>query len=475
MSKENLHVVTHLERRCSKCKTILSAKVYDYGKISFWEELDEMLGKSNFPLVELECPNCHIKEWPEDLVMYNIADEKMEQMIRSKIGTDGNPVVGGETPYAVTLSTEEQAEYDRGLAKKDDHFKEHEKVFWDGYCSFALTNWKKLIKEITDKEYMMVYKSLGIPMLNQFANVAAWRKDAEKRFDNDALKQAFWREANRYLVEQEFVWTPDDTWPMKKWIGEYGRERVTYITLHVPLPEELEKWRTMALGKVVKKRSGETGVLFERIGQLGQELDKQRNRSVQLSQALSDTRQENAKLSDQVGLLKQKITELQNKPPVLHRDPDDARKIRDLKGLVAELREEVERLAVFEPTQEEPWLDDEPEEGLVSEEAHDLAQINKKEIDLSVLSGKTILVVGWPRETIEEEYTVIWHDGDTVDVKLQAMAKKADIYVVLTRFVSHRAMWWMKEAAIDLDVPIFFMRETNLDRILEIVVVGNKN
>ena len=56
--------------------------------------------------------------------------------------------------------------------------------------------------------------------------------------------------------------------------GVYGRERVTYLALHLPLPEELETWRTKALAKVIKKRSGETGILFERIGQLGKELDK---------------------------------------------------------------------------------------------------------------------------------------------------------------------------------------------------------
>ena len=56
-----------------------------------------------------------------------------------------------------------------------------------------------------------------------------------------------------------------------------------------------------------------------------------------------------------------------------------------------------------------------------------------------------------------------------MDVELQALAREADIYVVLTRYCSHSVMWWSKEEAIDRDVPVLFVRETNVGRIMEIV------
>lgn len=370
-------------------------------------------------------------------------------------------MIGGNTPYAVTLSPEEQAEYDRGIEKKDEHYQAHKDEFWDRYCDFALGNWHQMLRELTGKEYAAAYTEMGLPVPAPNPSPAAWRKDAEKRIADDDTRRLFWQIANRYLVEEEFIWTPIDTWEMDEWVREYGRERVTYLTLHVPLPEELERWRTKALSKVVKKKSGEQGVLFERIGQLGQELDKQRRRSVELSRQLFEARQENAALAEQVGQLKKEIAELRNRPPVVTRDQDDVRKIRALKGLVAELRAEVERLAVLVPVDEV--------ESYKEQEEVEAPEAPREKIDISVLAGKTILVAGWPREAVEADLCrVVWHHGDSVDVELQALAREADIYVVLTRYCSHSVMWWLKEEAVDRDVPVLFVRETNVGRIMEV-------
>lgn len=458
------HMVTHLERKCRMCRKILSARVHDYGEVT-WEELDSQLDQNNFSLLELECPVCNSKGWPEDLVMYNIAGGKIEQAIRTKIGTDGLPVVGGEnTPYGVAVSHEDQAEYDRGLAKKDDTYREKKKDFWTAYYEFAFGKWSTLLRELTRDEFAQAYEELDIPLLPISANATAWRRDAEKIFDTPEKRQIFWRAANRYLVEQEFVWMPIDTWPMEEWAKEYGKERIIYLTLHIPLPEELERWRSQKLAQVVKKKSGEVGVLFERIGQLGKELDKQRRRATQLSTMVMELRQESAMQAEQIGKLNQEVLSLRERPAELQpRDMDDARKICQLKGLIGELRAEVDRLTALMPVEDIAAAPEaEPEER---------APVASQVTDLSVLTGKTILVVGWPRETIESEFEcrVLWHHGDSVDAELQGLAREANIYVVLTRFISHQAMWWLKEAVIDRDVPIVFVRETNLKRIMEVV------
>ena len=454
---QKFHMASHLDRQC-RCGATLSMRVHDYGLLTY-PELDAQFGQQNFPVVKSKCPNCETEDWPEYLVMYNISSGGMEPVVRVRVGTDGLPVVGGESlPYAVIISPEDQSEYDRGLEKKDDCYQEHEKTFWAKYCDYALSKWPQILRELTTKEFVAAYQALGLPMLPGHASTTAWRKDTERRIAGDT-RQLFWHLVNQYLVEEEFIWTPIDTWPMDIWIREYGRERVTYLTLHVPLPEELERWRTKALGKVVKKKSGESGVLFERIGQLGRDLDKQRNRSVELSRLLADARQENAALSEQVGRLKREIKELKGRPAAVARDPEDVRKIQSLKGLVAELRTEVERLAGLLP---------EPEE--IQEEPETVSAPPQEILDLSVLAGKTILAVGWPRETMEiEGCRVIWYHGDGVDADLQTLARQADVYVVLTRYCSHAAMWWLKEAAIDRDLPAVFVRETNTERILEIV------
>jgi len=457
-----VHVVTHLERRCKRCKINVSVRVRDYGEQTDWETLDDQLDKSLYQIVKIRCPGCGIEEWPEYTTMYSINGRKMEQIVKTKLGTEDMPVIGGtETPYAVTYSPEEEAEYDRGLAKAKDHYQENSEDFWANYGQFAFEKWSSLLKDLTDKEFAFAYHQLELPLpsTSSVISVAAWRKDAEKRISTDEQKISFWRSANNYIVEEEFVWAPIGQWPMEEWIKIYGRERVTYLTLNIPLPEELEPWRTKALAKVIKKRSGETGVLFERIGQLGRDLDKQRNRSLELSRQLSETRQENATLTEQVGKLRQENVTLRNKPLEVIRDPGDTRKIKSLKGLVAELRAEVEKLTGLLPA--EIIIQD---TSSIIEETID--ETKEPAIDLV---GKTILIVGWPRETITDECLVLWHDGDGVDAKLQSLANDADIFVVLTRFISHQAMWWLKEEAIEQDKPIIFVRETNIERILEIV------
>jgi len=457
-----VHAITCLERRCKKCKIYISVRVQDYGVQTTWEDLDAQLDKSLYQIIKVRCPKCGIEEWPEFTTMYNIANGAKEQIIKTKLGSEDMPVIGGtDTPYAITHSLEEEAEYNRGLAKTKECYREKSEEFWTGYCSFALEKWSSLMKDLTDKEFEVAYLELGFPApLNYGAiSVAAWRKDAERRIVTDEQKLAFWRASNLYIIEEEFVWAPIGQWPMEEWIRSYGRERVTYLTLNIPLPEELESWRTKALAKVIKKKTGETGVLFERIGQLGRDLDKQRNRSMELGRQLQQERQDSATLNDQVSKLKQENARLKNRPAEVIRDPNDTRKIKSLKGLVAEMRAEVERLAGLLPAE------------VIIQEPDDIIEETKIEVQEPAidLSGKTVLIVGWPRETIGAECLVIWHDGDLVDAKLQTLTTEADIFVVLTRFISHQAMWWLKAEAAMQDKPIVFVKETNVDRILGII------
>ena len=74
--------------------------------------------------------------------------------------------------------------------------------------------------------------------------------------------------------------------------------------------------------------------------------------------------------------------------------------------------------------------------------------------------------MGWPNEEINVNYRIVWHDGDKVDTKLQALAREADLFVFLTRFGSHAVMWWLKEEAIEQNKPVYFVQSRNLQRIL---------
>jgi len=435
---KKVHLVAHLEYYCKTCKKIVSNRVHEYDPVDFFEEMDAQLGNANFPIIPFPCTGCGVKHNPQTITLYDIASGHMVKALSEKLGSTKMPIIGDDnTPYGVIVSSEEDAEYERGLAKINDHFKEHEQVFCENYFNFANEKWHDILKELNDSEYVGAYKTLNLPELHSTASTHAWRKDAESKFKIEAERRAFWNAANRYLVYEEFVWTPIDTWPMDEWVRKYGRERVTYITLQLPLPEELKEYRTEKLSKIIRKKSGETGVLFERIGQLGRELEKQKKRSFQLGQTILELRQENSKLQEQ---LAQTRRQLEVKPVIIDRQADDARKIREFKALIREQREEIERLSALIPRETEP-------EG--SAEEIGMVPAVTKEADLSTLAGKSILIVGWPNEEINDSYRVVWHDGDKVDTKLQALAREADLFVFLTRFGSHAAMWWLKEEAIE--------------------------
>lgn len=453
-----IHGVAYFERDCQKCQKRLVAKVHDYGLLDF-ETLDEKVGHTEFELRPFECPKCARAEYPETLAMYNEAGDKPELIFRKPLGSTEMPVVGEGGPYGVARSPEEQAEYDRGLEKIPDVWEEGKEAFWEEYCRWAMEDWRKAVAELEIPEMAAGYQAVGIPLLPGSASVAAWRKAVREM--EEEKRKTFWQAANTELVEKDILWVFPDNWDMEKFVRRYGRERIRYVILNVPLPEELEKWRTEAISHLVKKKkTGDTGILFERIGQLGQELERQRRRSQQLSQQLREERQQRAELEGKLSDLRRDLEAAEEGRRVIHRDPDDIRKIRSLKGLVRELRAEVERLNALVPDVEQ--------ELTVTEEEEPLQEVEKSEPDLSDLAGKTVAVFGRLGDVEEAEgIRVIYHDGDRVDLSMARAAREADVLVVLTRLVSHGVMWWLKVYAANHGKEIRFVRETGIKRILE--------
>lgn len=276
------HVVAYYERKCQTCERKLVAKVYDYGLLDS-KSLDEQLGKINFELRPFACPICKNADFPETFSMYDESGKEPKLLLRETIGTEELPVMGEEGPYGMVRSAEEQAEYDRGLEKVSDVWENEKAEFWHGYCQWAMEDWRKAVSELQAPEIAAGSQAVGISLLPGSASVAAWRKAVREL--EDEKRSAFWQSANKYMIEESILYVYPDHWDIDRFVKRYGRERIRYVMLHVPLPEELEKWRTEAIAKLVKKKqSGDAGVLFARIGQLGKELERQRRRSEHLSQ-----------------------------------------------------------------------------------------------------------------------------------------------------------------------------------------------
>ncbi|MGB9886505.1 MAG: DUF2325 domain-containing protein [Moorellales bacterium] len=454
------HMQLYLERTCPACRKSVRALALDYGSIDSLEDLDEKVGQSGIALRPLACPACGREGWPEDLVAWDATAGA--EAFRVRVGSAELPVVGGEgAPYGVVRSPEEAAEYERGLARMEEHFRLHEEEFWRAYSDWALARWDRVLKEVAVEEWRAARAEVGLaPRVQGEPSAAAFRRDARERFGSDPERRRLWRVLNRFLVEQEFVWTPIEQWPVERWVRLYGRERVTWITLHIPLPEELERWRTEKLAELVpRKPEGPQAELWERIGQLGREVERWRRRAEELSRQLAAERAGRARLEEELAAERARVRELSARPPQVERDPEDARRIARLKALVRELRAEVRRLAALvpggevlpEPPGEESPPAPPPEVGPPPED---------------VLAGRTVAVFGRLGEPLEGPVRMLWHEGEKADASLDSLVAEADVLVVLTRRVSHEVMWAVKEAAADRGVPVVYLRETGTESVL---------
>lgn len=455
---KKVHAQLYFERTCPRCRKTVRALVHDYGELTF-ERLDEKVGLHDFPVVPLGCPSCEKEDWPTHAVLFDAAAGRT--VFRIPIGSSDLPVVGGGAPYAVVRDPEDQAELERGLAKAEGVFRKREGEFWDAYCSWALSRWRDVLKEVSPEEWAEGYASLGI-FLPGNPSSTALRRDAEARFSSESEKSSLWRALNRRLVEDEFLWLPVDRWPVREWIARYGRERVTWLLLNFPLPEELERWRTEKLSLAVpQKASGPQAALWERIGQLGRELDRQRRRAEELSRLLAEERARRADLEEKLAATRAEAARLREelaKRPAGTRDPEDARRIARLRALVREFREEVLRLRAMLP-EAEPEESEEPER-----EAAEPLPAGPEPEDL--LAGKTVAAFGRLGEPLSGPVRLLWHHGDRWDLEAERLAREADVLVVLTRLCSHEVMWAAKEFAADADKPVGFARGTGTESVL---------
>lgn len=448
------------ERTCPRCRKTVRAPIHDYGELSF-EELDEKVGMYDFPVTPLRCPTCETEDWPTHAVLFDAAAGKV--ISRLSIGGSSDlPVVGGDAPYAVVRSPEEQAEFERGLAKLSEFFRQKEEEFWEEYCTWALSRWRDALKEISPGEWVEGYATLRVPLPGS-PSPAAYRRDTEVRFRKESEKAALWRVLNRYLVERELLWLPVDQWPVEEWISRYGRERVTWLLLNFPLPEELERWRTEKLSLAVpKKASGPQAALWERIEQIGRALDRQRRRTEELSRLLAEERSRCADLEEKLAATRAEVTrlreELVERAGGVVRDPEDAKKIARLKALVRELREEVLRLRAMLP-KAEPEEPEEPEQ----EAPEPLPAGPEPE---EILAGKTVVAFGRAGKPLDGPVRLFWHHGSRWDLDAERLAREANVLVVLTRLCSHEVMWAAKEFAADSGKPIGFARGTGVGSVL---------
>jgi len=209
---------------------------------------------------------------------------------------------------------------------------------------------------------------------------------------------------------------PIDTWPIEEYVRVYGMERITWLLLNPPLPEELERYRTEKLAAVIpKKSSGPQAVLWERIKQLGDELTRQRRRAENLAKQLFEERAEKARLSEELHVLRKEIEQLKNNSQSATRNIDDVLRIKRLKTLISELREEntklrrqLEELGIKEVQDIEGEHEERNDEAV---EAVGKTQDIEEDV-LGRIRNKNVAVYGRVGENYDKGPVIAFREGD---------------------------------------------------------------
>lgn len=352
-----------------------------------------------------------------------------------------------------TLGDHEELQRVLTAAVEHRHFfHRFEESFWSAYSFVALRKWDVYIEELTRKELWHALQNF-YPQVPKNISKEKLLSRVKQLGLTEEEKGIFWMKANETVIRHYLLLTVFG-WAVKKEIGLLGQNRAQFIFQYLPIPTELKPFYE-------KHASIFTDKGIHEAVKLQKTIDRQH-------EFLKQLQQENGRLTEKLGESYKRISELeQSTATITHefRSKTDILKIQQLKGLIEELKFELDQIPQHQVEA------DEQKEGIVLSE-EPLHQEEPVSLE-TILQGKSILILGGYRakQTREENgYIIQTHDARILDPTFYELVRQADVIIVLTRFISHRAMWEAKEYAILEEKPIHFTAFTNIPTILTEIV-----
>ncbi|WP_077297457.1 DUF2325 domain-containing protein [Virgibacillus pantothenticus] len=436
---ETVHVKVYFSGRCPRCNRYNEELTYDYG-VKPYKDVEKEMDKVNHKVQDMLCKYCSTDFAPESLIYKEtLADVKLAQVAIN---------------YDNTLDAETSRLLNAAHANRFDFFKQHESEFWDGFVAQALQNWRDSINELQPHELLAGLNALNIPTNGRTANQL--KREVLNRVKTTEQKAKFWRSANHDYVYNQLLDIGPMGWDVETEIKQFGQLRTRYAVLNYPMEEVQERLRTDMIGKVVRKDRGDNAFLFKRIAQLSDDFSRLSKKLLDRYHQMQELRAEIDDKNILIHELRQALKNERTNKNIVSRDPDDIRKIHELKSLVNELNE------VKGGEKEEP-------KEVVIEETPIKAE-SAQPAEKRSLEGKTIGIIGGNRSEQAEQITecnILTHGGNDQDHEFDALLNESDELVILTRFVSHAAMWKAKAHAITEGKPIHYIKSINIHRILD--------
>lgn len=439
MMNKKVHMKVYFVGRCPRCNRHNEELTYDYG-LKPYREMEKEMDEVDHQVYDITCKHCSTSFPPEAL---NYVD-----------ALSGKVAVKVPINYDNMLDPETSRLLKDAHANRFDYFKQHESEFWDGFVAHALQHWRDSINELQPHELLAGLSALDVPTNARTATQL--KREVLNRVKTTEQKAKFWRSANHDYVYNQLLDIGPMGWDVESDAKQFGQLRTRYVVLNYPMEEAQEPLRTDMIGKVVRKDRGDNAFLFKRIAQLSDDYGRLSKKLRDRYHQMQELRVEIADKNKLIHELRQALRDEREDKNIVSRDPDDIRKIHELKSLVSELieakgdREEELKEAVIEETP---------------------IEIEKSDIvEKRSLQGLSIGIIGGHRSAQAKEITeckVIAHAGYTLDHEFESLLNESDELVILTRFVSHAAMWAAKAHAIAEGKPVHYTKAINIHRILD--------
>jgi|GEM_PF-5133719 Protein involved in chromosome segregation, interacts with SMC proteins len=438
-----MEVIISLARHCPRCKRWAITEV-DRCIVKSLDQLESMpLG--NVPISNIEC--CGLSEAPTHLV---ISDSSKKEPHFVPLGT-------AEIPLAGKTHTQEEIErIDRGAEIQLSLWREQRGQILNDYYEWVKREGflHKVIDEFMKKEMQAALDKMGVLKSGKQLS----RSEAVhviRRMNSEGQRQVFCI-ISEVMIEDIIFAMYQTEWPVEQWRNTYGKHRIIWPVVHMPIVDDLEGLRISAIAKLGGTKRPETAILFERIRSLEDNLRRRAEQVRNQNDLLVELRAKQAGTEEKLSLAYAEIRRLKTENVELLQackiEPD--RRVREFKGLIAEMRQELRRLQPKEEVVAVTLDETTPTESVVS---------CVQQFDLS---DKVIGIIGGLRQEQAENFAnVITATGDE-DPAFVRILTSSDILVVLTQHVSHSSMWAAKEYAIENEKLIVYSRHINLPLIL---------
>ena len=443
-----------------------------------------------FELPRLKC--CDTNFLPSHIVVKShspIDDSLFSGKTKFKVGSEEVPVIIDEAnDFAVTRTFKEQLELDKQLAKQKKLWERQKDDFFHKTYTYFTVHFEQIIDEMDHQEVLDILRTFEdgyvvtspqIPRRfvykgkNERKLITKWIKKEIKSLaqaESEEIKKYLFFLIVDYFVQLKLIpqihylkWDPQK---FEKMIGE---SLLTYLLVSFPLTSYFSFLKDEAilnltnkghfqkeLRQLLEKTQKELAAVVTNNSKLQQTIESQKK-------AMADLEAKNEKLRLQNSRLEEQLNETGEELLIARQ----SQKIKELKGIVNELQEEIKELR--------PLVEAKEQGASLPEEEASIIPKAEEVIDYSLLNGKTVGIFGDIQgyETEEDTYPCkILSCESLKNPNAVGILRESDILVVLTQRISHSCMWSIKEFANQNDLPVIYSRHTNVEIILKQILTS---